>query len=54
MSQMKDFFEQSSYLWLQVKSHDQQWRDMIGLKIQLCDICIDKEMALIGVSMFTT
>ena len=54
VNQMKDFIEQSSYLWLQVKSHDQQRRVLIGLKIQFCDICIDKEMTLIGVSILTT
>ena len=54
VNQMKDFIEQSSYLWLQVKSHDQQRRVLIRLKIQFCDICIDKEMTLIGVSVFTS
>ena len=54
VNQMKDFIEQSSYLWLQVKSHDQQRRVLIGLKIQFCDICIDKETTLIGVSILTT
>ena len=54
VNQMKDFIEQPSYLWLQVKSHDQQQRALIGLKIQLCDIHIDKEMTLIGVSILTS
>lgn len=54
MSQMKDFIEQSSYLWLQVKSHDQQWRVLIGLKIQPCDIYVDKGRTLIGVSILTS
>ena len=54
VNKMQDLIEQSSYLWLQVKSHDQQRRTLIGLKIQLCDICIDNEMTLIGVSMLTS
>ena len=54
MNQMKDFIEQPSYLWLQVKSHDQQRSVLIGLETQLCDIYIDKETTLIGVSILTS
>ena len=38
---MKDFIEQSSFLWLRVKSHDQQRRFLIGLKIQPCDMYVN-------------